>query len=621
MTRIAGLLHWGKVQGVEAENVVSATMRHMIGTKDFAVSSNTYGAFAFQLGSANIATYKGNLLMLDGKLLDRQQIEDNGPDGDAGLVLRLCLKKGFQETLKIIEGDIAVAFFEEDGRRLWLSRDLFGVKPLYYASGSIGFSFASLPAALAANIDGVDNSPNSRFVALFAGSHYRTFDNYPLESPFAEVNQVPAAHFLQLSEKTNIVIRRYWNIEPRNFGDVSEKVLVEEYRALLFSAVKKRLSISKAPAFTLSGGMDSSSILCCAKTITAKKQAAYSTIYSDPTYDEREEIQDVVLSGLVDWHPLELTDDIDLLNNVSRLVRIHNEPIATATWLSHDLLCREVSRSGYKELFGGLGGDELNAGEYEYFPFFFADLKVSGDLELLHKEMDAWVKNHNHPIHEKSIAIGYEMMRRYTRDEQPGRCTFDVERLKRYFDAIDSQWYDLESFQPVMEHPFDSYLANRAYQDLTRETTPCCLRAEDRQCVSSGMEHYDPFLDKDLVEFMFSIPPQMKIRNGVTKSLLRQAMAGIVPDATRARIVKTGWNAPAHVWFTSERGISALSDMISSSSFRNRGLYDLSEVERLVRDHRDIVNERQSRENHMMFLWQLINVETWLQWVDQGLPG
>ena len=135
------------------------------------------------------------------------------------------------------------------------------------------------------------------------------------------------------------------------------------------------------------------------------------------------------------------------------------------------------------------------------------------------------------------------------------------------------------------------------------------------------MENYDPFLDKHLVEFMFSIPPQMKIRNGVTKWLLRQAMAGIVPDATRARIVKTGWNAPAHVWLTSKRGMSALSDMISSTSFRNRGLYNLREVERLVKDHCDIVNERQSRENHMMFLWQLINVETWLQWIEEGLPN
>jgi len=86
-------------------------------------------------------------------------------------------------------------------------------------------------------------------------------------------------------------------------------------------------------------------------------------------------------------------------------------------------------------------------------------------------------------------------------------------------------------------------------------------------------------------------------------------------------VKKSGWNAPAHVWFSGGRGLAALSDIISSAAFRGRGLYNLAEVDRLLDEHRRIVSSGEPRENHMMFLWQLVNLECWLAWVDSGLPA
>ena len=100
-----------------------------------------------------------------------------------------------------------------------------------------------------------------------------------------------------------------------------------------------------------------------------------------------------------------------------------------------------------------------------------------------------------------------------------------------------------------MDRPFSSYLKNRTYQDLFRETAPCCLRAEDRQGEAYEIRQVDPFFDHRLAEFMFRVPGNMKIRDGITKRLLREAMKGILPEETRTRVKKTGWNAPAHVWF------------------------------------------------------------------------
>src|SRR5690606_32615431 len=102
-------------------------------------------------------------------------------------------------------------------------------------------------------------------------------------------------------------------------------------------------------------------------------------------------------------------------------------------------------------------------------------------------------------------------------------CLPDAGRMRRYFDVLSRDFYDLEQFAPIMERRFASYLKTRSYQDLSRETAPCCLRAEDRQTQAFGLENQVPFFDHRLIELMFRVPGTMKIRGGVTKILLREA--------------------------------------------------------------------------------------------------
>jgi asparagine synthase (glutamine-hydrolysing) len=114
---------------------------------------------------------------------------------------------------------------------------------------------------------------------------------------------------------------------------------------------------------------------------------------------------------------------------------------------------------------------------------------------------------------------------------------------------------------------------------------------------------------------MFRVPGDLKISGGVTKRLLRMAMRGILPEETRTRVKKTGWNAPADAWFAGE-GRDLLHDLVGSSDFRAGDVYDVSEVRRLIDEHDEIVRSGEPRENHMMFLWQLVNLELWLRWLD-----
>jgi asparagine synthase (glutamine-hydrolysing) len=525
-------------------------------------------------------------------------------------VLARYRRDGFVRALAEIDGDFAIALYDARTDVLWLARDRFGMKPLYYAKHGDRFAFASRPRALLA-LPGASSEPNRGFVARFAGMHYRTFDNAPAESPYADIAQLPAGMYLELG-RNGLRTAPYWTLAPQPDLDEPESVLAERYRELLVDAVARRRKLARRPAFTLSGGMDSSSVLACSVHTTGAREHAFSTVYQDETYDETAQIHTMLDATVEQWHPVRIGNP-DLAELVPKLIEANDEPVATATWLSHYLLCEATQRAGFQTLFGGLGGDELNAGEYEYFFFFFADLAAAGDEARLDHETAKWAEYHHHPIFKKSHAVMRAGLQRLVDLSVPGRCLPDPSRLGRYRDLVHRDYYDLVGYEPVMDRPFTSYLANRTYQDIFRETAPCCLRAADRQTSAFGIDVTWPFFDHRLVELMFRVPATLKIRDGVTKYLLREAMRGILPDETRTRIQKTGWNAPAHVWFATGSGRELVLDLTGSQAFRERGIYDVDAVRRLLDEHREIVTSGRLVDNHMMFFWQLVNLELWLR--------
>jgi asparagine synthase (glutamine-hydrolysing) len=320
-------------------------------------------------------------------------------------------------------------------------------------------------------------------------------------------------------------------------------------------------------------------------------------------------------SSVEAWHPVPI-DNPDIFATIDRMVRVHDEPVATATWLSHYTVCEQAARMGFRTIFGGLGGDELNAGEYEHFFYHFADLRQAGDEETLRREVECWKHHHDHPVYRKNMALVDSALRSVVAPGTPGLCLPDRKRIDRYAAAVNPDFFDVRRFTPVMDRPFRSYLKNRAFHDIFRETAPCCLRAEDRQTTAFGLQHFDPFFDYRLIEFMFRIPGSLKIRDGVTKILLREATKGLLPEATRTRIKKTGWNAPAHVWF-SGRNLDRLYDLVTSRAFKECEIYVQPEVLKILDAHKRIVGEGLTEDNHMMFLWQLANTWIWLEYLKE----
>jgi asparagine synthase (glutamine-hydrolysing) len=611
MSRISGFLGG---RGNPQSEPLAVEMARLMANGNVKSGSFSQGSFATAgAGASAMAQENGCIAVVDGVFYNAAELMGDCGRGPAHQLIATYRQLGFADALKRVNGDFAVALFDEQTDTLWLGRDRIGVRPLYYYSRAGVFAFASRPQAIR-SLPGVSREVNRRHVAVFAGSHYRYIDNAPDQSPFADIRQLPAACYLRLKEQT-VTVGSYWSLDEQPEWTESEAALAERYRELLLDAVGSRLKTARKPVFTLSGGMDSSSVLASAVELTGERQEAVSSVYADKTYDESDDIRGFVAEKVRRWQPIPI-EDFDLFDVVREMVRAHDEPVATATWLSHFLLTKSIAEQGYDVVFGGLGGDELNAGEYEYFVFNFADLRRGGLHADLEYEIATWAKHHDHPIYRKHREAAMGHLERLA-GNTAGEVLVDRERLSRYYPAVKLSYYDLRDFQPVLDHPFSGWLKNRTYQDIFRETAPCCLRAEDRNCEAAGLGHADPFFDYRLVEFMFRVPGTMKIRDGVTKRLLREAMKGILPEETRTRIKKTGWNAPAHLWFNGP-AVERLLDLVHSRVFRERGIYDVPEVIRLIEEHRSIVSGGAAQDNHMMFLWQLLNVELWFQEVVEA---
>ena len=616
MSRIVGF--FSDLPESRATPLLDSMLRHFsragVEVQKYTAERCVMAAASFH-GSQKVFAQRGHhAVTIDGRIFEAKGVDVLGR-APVDVVLDLFERYGFKEALSRINGDFAIALYDSTKNTLWLGRDRVGVRPLYYTRGQEFFAFASQPGALL-RIPGVSRKLNRRFVGLFAGSHYRTFDNAPEESPFAAISQLPAAHIAEIRFGESPRISSYWNLNDEQDFRSSEKILAEEYKELLLDSVRIRLRQSESPAFLLSGGMDSSSVLASAVSILGSKQHAFSSVYEDRTYDESEEIGSMLDSNVQEWHAVEIKPP-DLFSIIDRMVRAHDEPVATATWLSHFLVSEQAKHSGFKTIFGGLGGDELNAGEYEHFFYYFADLRYCRKDDALASEVEQWVRYHDHPVFIKSMGVVEDTLKRVVDLRNPGQCLPDRQRIDRYADAVNPEYFDIRSYVPVMDTLFNSYLKNRTYQDIFRETAPCCLRAEDRHSNAFGLQHFDPFFDYRLMEFMFRVPGARKIRDGVSKVLLREATKGLLPEATRTRVKKMGWNAPAHLWFRDLKS-SQLEDFIGSTRFLSEDVYNMTVIRKIIEHHSNAVKSGFEQDSHTMFLWQAVNLAVWCKVVDEN---
>jgi len=265
-----------------------------------------------------------------------------------------------------------------------------------------------------------------------------------------------------------------------------------------------------------------------------------------------------------------------------------------------------VHAQGLKVILNGHGADELTAGYYDHFLHRLADLHLLGRRAEFEAERRKLIELHGD--HRAGLLADYLglVQRRIP------YMTDYLTAFAPYEDCLEPEFRTAFAHPKPDSSPFPSILSNRLYNELSHETVPAMLKAEDRVTMAFSIESRLPFLDYRLVEFCFALPNRFKIRGGLGKHVQRRALRGILPEAVTGRIDKVGFNAPSEIWFRGSLK-HRLQDFFANANLFDRGLIQRPTFKKIMDEH------LAGQANHYMFLWQCLNLELWFeQYFDRG---
>ena len=489
----------------------------------------------------------------------------------------------------------AIAMWDGRKRRLFCSRDRFGVKPFYYRLDADRFAFASEPRAFRAD-PGTRLEPNGPVVRDYLEQAYLDHTD---ETFFAGIRRLPPAHTLVFDDR-GLRLSRYWSLEPHDPpADAAEAV-----RELFVDSVRLRLRSDVPVGTCLSGGLDSSSIVVSVDRLlrdehenalaVGERQRTFTVFFEDPGFDERPYAEAVVDRTQSDAHWVTFGPS-DLVGDLPQIVEAQGEPFGSTSIAAGWYVLRAAKQAGLTVMLDGQGGDEVLAGYRAHLGFRLADLLAAGQLRALGAELAGARAQHGAGALLTSLSRPFapEALTRVVRARSRGSATLAHPDLRGGSAAAAANG-----------STFPDRLRRHQQLILTQRGLPELLRYEDRNSMAHSLEARVPFLDYRFVELCFSLPGDELIRRGRTKDVLRRALADVLPPQVRERRDKLGFVTPEKRWFRGELGDLA-GDVFASSSFVDRGLVEPAAARRRLERH------RRGEVDAGMELWRALNVELW----------
>lgn len=450
----------------------------------------------------------------------------------------------------------AFAIFDVDEKRLFLSRDRFGIKPLYYSydPGRL-FAFASEIKPLL----GLDGRPQPDHRAIF-DYFFRDVTCHGENTFFAGIRQLqPGMHLTITSE--HFAQKRWYelqrNTSPLHFKDASLR-----FRTLLDSAVRLRTRCEWPVGYTLSGGIDSTSILCTARGIWGDgfSGTAFSLVFPGQVEDESRFIQDVVRKLSIPWEAVTATPE-DLSRDLSDFVMAQEEPFGMLSYYGEYRLRSLIHQAGVRVTVEGQGADEFVGGYKSLIPSYFESLVLDGRMQQLKRETELFSS--------MAKASWKGVLTGTLRKWWGGLLAPSYERYTMILpDKLDVSPEDREPWSATLG------LEDHMDQMLTKTSIPEQLVKADKSSMAFSSEARFPFLDHRLVEFSRSLPYDYKIGNGVTKRILREAVRDILPATIYERRDKVGFAVPFTGWRDGEVGRRSLEEILDSpASFLDKDAF------------------------------------------------
>jgi len=535
---------------------------------------------------------------------------------DTETVLHLYERMGSAAVDKL-RGMFAIAVWDRDERTLFLARDRFGVKPLYYVYGSDGtLWFASEIKALI-EAGAVRASLNEAAFPDWLANHAPSGN----ETLFAGVHRLPPGHTL-LWKNGEITIRRYWDL-PAGEGEHAsrpQRDLIQEYLERFTEAVRLRLMSDVPLGVFLSGGIDSSAITAVMSTLVNEPIKTFSVAFAEREANEFTYARQVADRYRTDHHEVVLGRD-EFFSLIPRLVWHEDEPMAHPSSVALYAVSR-LAGEHVKVVLTGEGSDETMAGYNRY--------RMTALFRSFGKQWETFVPGAVRRAVAggvKSAAPHSAFARKLLRT--PLVLPNDLDTL--YFDnfAVFGRTRQHSVLLPEVRDRLagiDPYAAhheamsrrsgNTLLDQLLYADTATYLHEllmkQDQMSMAASIESRVPFLDHPLVEWVTGLPASLKLRGLTTKVVLREAMRDKLPPEILSR-KKLGFPVPVGAWLrTSHRHI--VEEFIVSERALSRGLFAPQAIRALVAEHMAGTAKHDER------LWALLNFEIWQRlWLDGEL--
>lgn len=489
----------------------------------------------------------GDVLIFNGMIYNYVELKDElvslgyqfKTQTDTEVLLVACQHWGL-DAFKKLNGMWAFAWYKQSSKEIILCRDYYGIKPLYYTSINGLFAAASEIkqfTGLPAFTPRLNKTTAVNFLVNGAL-------NYSEQTFFKGVKELRGGHFMIYDLRTHQTkIEKWYDLSeattPRN---VPLKQATQELHDLFGDSVKKRMRADVNIGSCLSGGIDSSSIVSYVKAhhLADKNFVTITSCYTESQYDEREYSDEV--SRLTGFHAVKVFPDLNKLldgGDLDVMIYHQDQPFAGASHYSEFGVFQTAAKNELSVMLDGQGADEYLCGYDEFFNTYLRQLLRKGKLATA-----------LHNIRKKAAGknvSSWEVVKSYLKEA----CWFPLISLgKKLFHKSNYSWLS-NSWKKIADDQLVEFRSKNirelTLQQMATTSLPFQLHSEDRNSMMHSIESRLPFLDHRLVEYVISLPSDLKIRNGLSKYVFREAIDEM-PQVIKNRVHKMGFVAPDEPW-------------------------------------------------------------------------
>tara|TARA_R110001592_G_scaffold89458_5_gene263130 strand:- start:5614 stop:7374 length:1761 start_codon:yes stop_codon:yes gene_type:complete len=451
-----------------------------------------------------------------------------------------------KDCLNQFEGMFAFAIWDEQEQELFCAKDRFGEKPFYYYKDNEKFVFASEMKALWSY--GIPKEINHKMMFNFLFYNYEFNPNDLSQTFYEKCFSLPHSNYLNVKSDNNLIIKNYYKIDYRHTNQsITKNEASEKLKKLLYSSISNRLRSDVPVGSSLSGGLDSSIIVSIINDLNSNSQIdqkTFSAYFSGFKKNEKPLIDLLTNQYNLNSYSLDLANES--YNDIIEKVIYHQEePINSLSILAQNKVMELAKHNNVHVLLDGQGADEVFAGYHCYFNSFFKELfhHNPSDWKTQYNSYERLQKDNSINEFRTSSALKYNakkylpFIEKYKEKKKFNTPPPNIP--KEYSDYYKT--YKREKFKPknsfkTLNEELHYHTFNGSLQQL--------LKYSDRNSMSHSVEVRLPYLNHELVEFIFSLPLEYKINNGWTKWLLRNTFSDLLPKEICWKKEKIGYEPP-----------------------------------------------------------------------------